>query len=129
MKTKETEQRDFKLVPNILVSRKKLEWVAFNHTLTEHAKLQIMRRGDIEFSSLSKLILKSPLAWKTFNRCIVVALDLYRYLVIGIPEEGVVEPAKVVTFVDLESSGMNVVDKMLVHYKEFYAEQEKSYSK
>ena len=109
-------------VPNILVGRKKLEWVASNFIMSEHAKFAQIRRDDtLSRSALKKRILNSPLSWKTKNNCVAVALDLYNYVVVD-PENkddyGTTIPI-IVTFVNVRESGINVVDKFIVEYKDF----------
>ena len=104
---------------NVLVSRKKVEWVAYKHGLSEHAKIQLVRRGVGSSLDLKGSILNSPLAWKTHNGCIAIALDLYKYAVVSCPEMGKGKPPIMVTIIDLEPSGCNVVDKMMINYREF----------
>lgn len=105
---------------NILVSRKKVEWIAHRHTISQHAKTQMIRRDSFTEFALRGRILNSPLAWKTFNGCIAIALDLHNYIVVDPTTEvaGEITPT-VVTFVNLALYDENVVDKMLVTYKEF----------
>lgn len=104
---------------NILVSRKKLEWVAYNHKLTAHAEAQMMRRDTSLNFDLRERILNSPLAWKTASGCIAIALDLYNYIVVN-ADTGDRNPAIVVTFVNVEERGISVIDKMLMSYREIY---------
>lgn len=109
-------------VPNILVGRKKLEWIANNFIMSEHAKFAQIRRDDaLTKDALKKRILNSPLSWKTKNNCVAIALDLYNYIVVD-PENkdsyGTTIPI-VVTFVNVKESGINVVDKFIVEYKDF----------
>lgn len=109
-------------VPNILVGRKKLEWIAKNFIMSEHAKFAQIRRDDtLSRRALKKRILNSPLSWKTRNNCVAIALDLYNYVVVD-PENkddyGTTTPI-IVTFVNVRESGINVVDKFIVEYKDF----------
>lgn len=103
---------------DILVSRKQIEDIANNYTLSEHAKMRLIRRGGrLEFN-IKANILNCPLAWKTKNKSIAVALDLYRYIVVSYDNEQ--RKPVVLTMVDTKGSGMNVVDKMLIEYKEAF---------
>ena len=103
---------------NILVGRKKVEWIAYNHKISGHAKTQMVRRDICLEFELAERILNSPLAWKTHTGCIAIALDLYNYVVVDIPNEASNDKlATIVTFVNLQLYDENVIDKMLVEYK------------
>lgn len=101
---------------NILVGRKKLEWIAYNHKLSAHAKVQMLRRDSHFDFRLASRILNSPLAWKTRSGCIAIALDLFTYIVVDAVniKDGL---ATVVTFINLEKYNETVIDKMLIEYK------------
>lgn len=105
---------------NILVGRKKVEWVAHNYILSEHAKMQLVRRDASESFDLKDRVLLSPLFWKTFNGNICIAFNLYQYIVVDTTKEidGKVVPY-VVTFVDTKKTRGTVIDKLLMTYKEF----------
>lgn len=110
-------------VPNILIGRKKVEWLANNFVMSEHAKFAQIRRDDsLSRSALKKRILNSPLSWKTKNGCVAIALDLYNYIVVNTDttrdSNGKAIPV-VLTFVNVKESGINVVDKFIVEYKDF----------
>lgn len=108
-------------IVNILVGRKKVEWIAYNHKISEHAKMQMVRRGLINYN-LTAAILNSPLSWKLPKGYIAIALNLYEYVVAIIPE-GVPE-ATIVTYVNLSNAGYSVIDKMLVAYQDAIREKE-----
>ncbi len=110
-----------KSIVNILVGRKKVEWIAFNHKLSEHAKMQMVRRGLLNYS-LTAAILNSPLFWKLPKGYIAIALNLYEYVVAVIPE-GAPE-ATIVTYVNLSNAGYSVIDKMLIAYQDAIKEKE-----
>lgn len=103
-----------KSVVNILVGRKKIEWVAHNHKISAHAKMQMVRRGAQEVN-LKLSILNSPLAWKLQSGYIAIALNLYEYVVVGRNEE---EKATIVTYLNLNGENYTVIDKMLVEYQD-----------
>lgn len=105
---------------NILVGRKKVEWIAHTYVLSQHAKTQMIRRDYFPTFELRGRIMNSPLAWKTYNNCIAIALDFYNYIVVDPTTEieGEVKPT-VVTFVETTSLDENVIGKMLVTYREF----------
>lgn len=104
-----------KSVINVLVGRKKVEWVAYNHKISEHAKMQMVRRGMLNYN-LTAAILNTPLTWKLSKRYIAIALNLYEYVVVAISETSA--PATIVTYVNLSNEGYSVIDKMLITYQD-----------
>lgn len=111
----------------ILVRRKKIEWIASTFNVSEHARVEMLRRGltyDRQF--LKSAILSSPLAWKSYDDRIVIALTLFRYIVVTIVSENGREYPLVVTFVDTVDSGINVIDRFLLRYQQVNREQEKA---
>ena len=48
---------------NILVSRKKLEWIAHNFRVSDHAEFRMVQRDSKLNRDLRTSILNSPLAW------------------------------------------------------------------
>ena len=113
---------------NILVGRKKLEWIAISHQLSTQAKTQMIRRdsytNSFEQNVLRDRIRNSPLAWKIDDKLLAIALDLFTYIVVDptTPLENDTVPT-IVTFIDTRSTGENVTDKMLVAYKEAYTKR------
>lgn len=101
-------------VVNILVGRKKVEWIAYNHKLSSHAKMQMVRRGA-KISNLTPAILNSPLSWKLNDEYIAIALNLFEYIIVGQKEPG---EATIVTYVNLNGEGYSVIDRMLVSYQD-----------
>lgn len=106
-------------VVNVLVGRKKIEWIAYNHKLTNHAKMQMMRRGFNE-GDLQSAILNSPLFWKFSEGYVGIALNLFEYLVVTNDES---PKSSVVTYVNLENEGYSVIDKMLISYQDTIREK------
>lgn len=106
-------------VVNVLVGRKKIEWIAYNHKLTNHAKMQMMRRGFNE-GDLQSAILNSPLSWKFSEGYVGIALNLFEYLVVTNDES---PKSSVVTYVNLENEGYSVIDKMLISYQDAIREK------
>lgn len=104
--------KDF--IVNILVGRKKIEWIAYNHKLSSHAEMQMLRRGATSYN-LTGAILNSPLSWKLPDNYIAIALNLYEYIVV-VDKLGVKE-AIVVTYVSMKDDGYTVIDKMLTEYQ------------
>ena len=102
---------------DILVSRKQVEDIANRYELSEHAKMRLVRRGGLKFD-IKQNILNCALAWKTKNKSIAVAIDLFRYIVVSYDNEQ--KKPVVLTMVDTKGSGMNVVDKMLIEYREAF---------
>ena len=67
---------------NMLVGRKKLEWIAYNLVMTDHSKVRMRQRDENDRNDMKERILNSPLAWKTYNNRICIALNLYEYIVV-----------------------------------------------
>ena len=103
-----------KSIISILVGRKKVEWVAYNHKISTHAKMQMVRRGA-KISNLTPAILNSPLAWKLTDEYIAIALNLFEYLVVG---QNDAKEATIVTYVNLNGDDYSVIDKMLISYQD-----------
>jgi hypothetical protein len=108
-------------VVNVLVGRKKIEWIAYNHKLTNHAKMQMMRRGFNE-GDLRSAILNSPLSWKFSEGYVGIALNLFEYLVVTNDES---PKSSIVTYVNLEDEEYSVIDKMLISYQDAIREKAK----
>ena len=104
-----------KSIVNVLVGRKKVEWVAYNHKISEHAKMQMVRRGLLNYN-MTGAILNTPLTWKLSEGYIGIALNLYEYVVVAISEKAA--PATIVTYVNLSNEGYSVIDKMLITYQD-----------
>ena len=107
-------------INNILVGRKKVEWIANNIQLTNHAELRLLQK-DKSRKNIKDRILESPLSWKLATGCIAIATDLFHYFIINAEkkdENGNNYPA-LVTLIDLTKDGLTVVDKFLLDYKTF----------
>lgn len=100
-------------VVNILVGRKKVEWIAYNHKISSHAKMQMVRRGAEH--NLVGAILNGPLAWKLPDNYIAIAINLFEYVVVATSPD---EAATIVTYINLQDDEYSVIDKMLVAYQD-----------
>lgn len=104
---------------NILVSRKRIEWIAVAHKVSNHAEFRLIQRDTIVDRDLKTWIRNSPLSWKSIKGTIYIALDLYYYIVV---DDRTGEPV-VVTFADARdnqvASGTNVFEMAMVEYKKF----------
>lgn len=109
-----------KSIVNVLVGRKKVEWIAYNHKISEHAKMQMVRRGMLNYN-LTAAILNTPLTWKLSKGYIAIALNLYEYVVVAMPEKAA--PATIVTYVNLSDEDYSVIDKMLITYQDAIREK------
>lgn len=105
---------------SVLVGRKKVEYVAYTYKLSQHAKAQLLRRDNSTSLDLRERILNSPLAWKVKEGRIAIALSLFEYIVVYVPKREDKKLPTVVTYVDTQKSKVNVIDKMLISYKEYY---------
>lgn len=104
---------------NILVSRKRIEWIACNFKITEHAQFRFVQRDTEADRNLKRCIRNSPLSWKQVNGTIAIAFDLYNYIVV---DDSTGEPI-IITFCDTKSKGSNVFEKAVVEYKKFVAQK------
>lgn len=104
---------------NILVSRKRIEWIAVAHKVSNHAEFRLIQRDPIVDRNLKTWIRNSPLSWKSIKGTIYIALDLYHYIVV---DDRTGEPV-IVTFADARdnqvASGTNVFEMAMVEYKKF----------
>lgn len=105
-----------KSVVSILVGRKKVEWIAYNHKISEHAKMQMLRRRYPAEYNMTAAILNSPLSWKLEDEYIAIALNLYEYVVVANPPNA--GEATVVTYINLSEDDYSVIDKMLITYQD-----------
>lgn len=106
------------LVPNILVSRRVIKWVAHNLEFTNHASVNIINRDSVLNRDFKKSIHESPLAWKQSDDKIAIALNLFEYIVVEISGS----KATVITFINTKDSkedGDNVVYRMFKDYRNF----------
>ena len=101
---------------NNLMSRKKLEWIAYNYELSSHARERIKERMDTT-KTIKELIFNSPLAWKSANNMYCIAINLFEYLVVALEQTDTETPIpRIVTFIDTTATGVNVVDKFIFSY-------------
>lgn len=105
-------------VPNILVSRRVIKWIAHNLEFTNHASFNIINRDSIFNRDFKKGVHEAPLAWKTEGGRIAIALNLFEYIVVEISNN----KANVITFINTRTSkekGDNVVYRMFKDYRNF----------
>lgn len=98
---------------NELIARKKIEWIAYNYKMTDHAQERIKERKETELT-IKELILKTPLAWKTPEDFFCLALGLTEFIVIKIKnnEEGTQTPV-ILTYISTKQEGKTVVDRFI----------------
>jgi len=112
------EKEEIEKVKNVLVSRKLVEWVAFNYTISEHAEFRIVQRDYLLDRDFKTSIRKSPLAWKCKKEnTIAIALDLYNYIIVYLDKENNVPI--ILTFATTKDKGTTVVEKFFVDYKDY----------
>lgn len=103
---------------NPLVSRKRVEWVAYNFKLSNHAEFRQIQRDTILNRDFKNCIRNSPLCWKSIEGTIYIALDLYYYIVV---DDRTGEPI-IVTFADARENprgrGANVFEMAMFEYKQ-----------
>lgn len=112
------ENIELEEVKHILVSRKQIEWVAYNFTFSEHSLERIVERDVILGRDFKSAILNSPMFWRINDKEISIALDLYRYIIVVFDKE----KAVIKTFADTRDSmksGKTVVEKMFIDYKKY----------
>lgn len=95
---------------HILVARKRVEYIAYNYELSEHAKERIKERS--QYKTLTRCILESPLAWREKEGYVKIAFSKYEYIVVATGED---KPL-IVTFINCKNSCETVVDRFLKDY-------------
>lgn len=106
---------------NILVSRKRIEWIACTYKVSAHAEYRFIQRDNIVDRDLKTSIRRSPLSWKSVeDGKIYIAFDLYRYIVVDDSDN---TTPVIVTFADARENplakGTNVFEMAMFEYKKF----------
>ena len=109
---------EIKQPTSILLSRKKLEWIAYNYELTSHAKERIKERADTT-KTIKEQILNSPMAWLCGENKYAIALNLYELVIITTNDN----VPYVKTFMNLRDCGDNVTDLAFKSYIKLYKGQ------
>lgn len=99
---------------NILIGRKKLEYIAYNYTITEHAQIKLEER--CKNPNVRQMILNSPLCWKNTDGTINIATDLYHYFVVSCAKELDKDKFIIVTYKEKSLNNFSVVDKFIFAY-------------
>lgn len=100
---------------NILVSRKKIEYIAHNHIITEHAQKQISERCFN--ANVKQMILNSVLWWVNTDGTINIATDLYHYFVVSCEKVDMIDKFIILTYKDKSLNNYSVIDKFIFAYK------------
>lgn len=95
-----------------LVSRKRIEYIAYNYELTSHAKERIKERQATNVT-LKESILKSPLSWRCKGDIIKIALNKDEFLIVSDSTETRAHPI-VITFVTATEG--TVIDEFIRDY-------------
>ena len=105
----------------MLVSRKRIEWIACTFKVSAHAEYRMIQRDTMLDRNLKMTIRRSPLCWKTVEGQICIAFDLYRYIIV---DDRTDEPI-IVTFADTRdnpvANGADVWQMAMREYKRFVA--------
>jgi hypothetical protein len=117
LKETKRQQNQEEYYINMLVSRKRIEWIACNFKLSSHAEFRFVQRDTMVERDLKSCIRRSPLCWKTIEGTICIAFDLYNYIIV---DDRTGEPI-IVTFVNAKEKGVNVWETAMVEYKKFVA--------
>lgn len=122
-KTQQTKEDSY---INMLVSRKKIEWIATNFKVSNHAELRFIQRDTTLNRDLKSCIRRSPLCWKQLDGCICIAFDLYTYIVVVISDDNIpVIKTFLDTREDTRASDLDVWQLAMMEYKKFVAERRK----
>ncbi len=117
MRLADTEKEEY---INILVSRKRIEWIAVRHKVSAHAEYRFIQRDTVMNRDLTYSIRKSPLNWKGVDGQIYIAFDLYRYIVVDDSDS---KTPVIITFADARENptarGTNVFEMAMFEYKKF----------
>lgn len=96
---------------NMLVSRKKLEYIAHNIKITEHAKERISERLG-EDVDIRTMILNSPFWYRNVDESINIAIDQKKYFVVA-EDDGVYT---MITVKSPSKNGYDIMDKFVIAY-------------
>lgn len=100
---------------HFFINRTKLDHIAHNYVLSEHAQIKMVRE-DFEFNrDIKKSIRYALVAWKSIVKDhIIIAFNTYNYIVVNISD--MARPL-IVTFASTKFKGTTIVEKMFVDYK------------
>lgn len=96
---------------NMLVSRKKLEYIAHNINITVHAKERINGRLG-EDVDIRTMILNSPFWYRNVDGSINIAIDQKKYFVVA-ENDGVYT---MITVKEPSKNGYDIMDKFVIAY-------------
>ena len=96
---------------NMLVSRKKIEYIAHNLIVTTHAKQRIEERLDKD-ADIRVMILNSPLWYRNIDGTINIAIDQQTYFVVS-ENNG---RFALVTIKEPSRNGYDIMDKFVFAY-------------
>lgn len=109
---------------NMLVSRRKIEWIAFNFKVSSHAEIRFIQRDTALERDLKQCIRRSPLCWKQVDGSICIAFDLYNYIVV-VEDDNNVPIIK--TFLDARedkrAENLDVWQLAMMEYKKFISKR------
>ena len=100
-----------------LVSRKRLEFIAYNYEISTHARDRLKERRALS-KTIRESILTSPLAWrKQTDHTIKIAFSKNEFIVVE-DTTGTRKVPVIITYINLENSDCSVIDKFIEDYKE-----------
>lgn len=106
---------------NMLISRKKIEYIAHNLVITNHAKQRIMERLGCNVD-IRQLILNSPFWFRDVDESIVISIDQQRYFVIAENNN----TFKLITIKEPSENGYDIMDKFVLAYSRKERERKES---
>ena len=95
----------------MMISRKKIEYIANNIVISEHAKIRIEERLGHNVN-IKQMILNSPLWFRNTDECITIAIDQNRYFVVREFEDHFL----LITVKEASKNGYDVMDKFVLAY-------------
>lgn len=96
---------------NMLISRKKIEYIAHNLVITNHAKQRIMERLGCNVD-IRQLILNSPFWFRDVDESIVISIDQQRYFIVSESDN----VFKLITVKEPSKNGYDIMDKFVLAY-------------
>ena len=96
---------------NMLVSRKKIEYIAHNLIVTDHAKERIDERLG-KGADIRQLILNSPLWFRNKDGCITIAINTKKCFIVAEKDN----KFTLITVKDDSENDYDMMDKFVVAY-------------
>lgn len=100
--------------PKVLVPRKKLEYIAYNHITSHHFDEQFYKRNK-KTENVRRLILESNLSWYNTDGNIVIAVSIDNCIIVRYSFKH--KKYMLLTYKEKSQNGYNIIDKFIFAYR------------